>query len=82
MNGFIPHAEYHADIDVLYVQLSDGEVSRTSEGDLWRNIDLAADGQRVAVEFVNASMGVNLQDVPRGGEVADLVRPFGLPLVV
>ena len=82
MNGFAPHAEYHADIDIFHVQFSDAEIARTSELDLWRNVDLAADGEPVAVEFVNASMGLNLRDVPRSAEVADLARPFGLPLVV
>jgi uncharacterized protein YuzE len=82
VNGFVPHAEYHADIDILYMQLRDADVARSSELDLWRNIDLSAAGELIGVEFVNASQGVNLRDVPNGLEVAELVRSFGLPILV
>ena len=82
MTGFIPRAEYHRDIDILHVQLSDAEIVRTRELDIWRNVDFAEDGQVVAVEFVNASRGVDLQGVPRQAEVEQLVRQSGLRVVV
>ena len=82
MSSFTPHAEYHADIDILYVTLSDAEVTRSGDLDLWRNIDLAADGTVVGIEFVNASAGVNLRDVPQYAEVERLIRGFNRPVVV
>jgi hypothetical protein len=82
MSGTGPHAEYHADIDILQVRLCDAEVVRTRELDVWRNVDLSADGRPVAVEFVNASRGVDLRGVPMRAEVEPLVRAFGLPVVV
>jgi len=52
------------DADVLYVRLSDGAVSTTQSLDDMRLIDLSADGAVVGVEFIDASGGIDLRDVP------------------
>ena len=77
-----PYATYLEDIDILYVRLSDTEIARSGNLDLWRNIDLAADGSLVAVEFVKASAGINLDNVPQPEEVERLIRRFNLPVAV
>lgn len=80
---FTPHAEYLDDIDILYITLSDAEIDpdRSGDIDLWRNVDRAADGSVVALEFVNASVGLNLRDVPHREIVERFAGDFGLPVL-
>jgi uncharacterized protein YuzE len=76
-----PFARYSRDDDILYVRLRDLPIARTGETNPWTNIDLAADGRVVAVEFVNvASEGVDLTGVPEREAVERLIRESGLRL--
>jgi uncharacterized protein YuzE len=76
-------AVYHDDGDILYVYFSSKKVHRTRCLDDWRNLDLAEDGTPVGVEFIGASGGVNLTDVPRAGEIAAIVaaKKFDIPIL-
>lgn len=70
-----PYARYIADADVLYVRLRDLPIASTGETNAWTNIDRAADGQVVAVEFVSVrTEGVDLNGVPEREAVDRLIR--------
>jgi len=59
-----PYVTFDEDADVLYVCLTSAKVSETRKlGDL-RLIDYSADGSVVGVEFISASEGVDLSDLP------------------
>ena len=77
-----PSAAYLADIDVLYVAVRNAPIARSGEGgSVWVNVDYAADGSVVAVEFVNAaSMGVDLAHIPERETVERLIREAGIIL--
>ena len=76
-----PYARYSREDDILYVRLRDEPIARTGETNPWTNIDLAADGSVVAMEFVNvASEGVDLSDVPEREAVERLIRQTDLQL--
>ncbi len=78
-----PYAEYLEDIDILFVLLRDDEIARCGDLDLWRNVDFAADGGLVSVEFVNAaSMGVDLTGVPDRETVERLLDEAGISLPI
>lgn len=62
-----PHdgIQYDHEADVLYVRLAAGVVvARTVELDDARLIDYSADGAVVGLEFLDASEGIDLSDVP------------------
>ncbi|MGD9893914.1 MAG: DUF2283 domain-containing protein [Dehalococcoidia bacterium] len=82
MSAFTPHAEYHPDIDILYIYLRDAAIVRTRGLGPWRNVDLTADGNVVGVEFVNASDGVDLRGVPESSDVVQAMEAIGLSLPV
>jgi uncharacterized protein YuzE len=71
--AFSQQMEYSERADALYVRLSDGEVARTEAlGDL-RMVDYDAAGQVVGIEFLGASHGLDLHDVPMHKDVERLV---------
>jgi len=73
--------EYDADADVLYVRLvPDATVARSHSLDDTRLIDYSEDGAVVGVEFIDASGGVELQDVPFARKVEQLIGDAGLGL--
>ena len=74
----MPKATYDSEADVLYVQLRDGETSATQKFlDDLRIIDYSADGAIVGVEFICASGGVDLSDVPFAQSVEGLIGQSG-----
>lgn len=74
----MPSATYDADADVLYVKLLDERtVSRQTVLDDLRIIDLTDDGSVVGVEFIDASGGVDLADVPFAEQVEELIGHSG-----
>jgi uncharacterized protein YuzE len=77
-----PSAAYLVDADILYVAVRDLPIARSDEaGSVWVNVDYAADGRVVAVEFVNAaSMGVDLTHVPERETVERLIQEAGITL--
>ena len=83
MIRFKPKASYSDTADALYVYLSDADaVERTQALDDRRMVDFGADGSVVGVEFLDASAGVDLHDVPNAQEIEQLVRSLNLPLYV
>ena len=71
---------YDTDADVLYVRLNDGQSTRQSRlGDL-RIIDFDQDGTILGVEFVDASGGADLRDLPFAQRVEQLIHDSGLPI--
>jgi uncharacterized protein YuzE len=82
MSAFRPYAEYLPQIDILYVRLREAEIARTLNLGHWRNVDLDARGNVVAVEFIDVTHeGVDLTDVPEGEAVLNLIRTADLPVV-
>lgn len=83
MESQSPQVLYDQHTDILYIEFSDAPVARTREaGSVWTNVDEAADGTVVAVEFVNASNGIDLRYVPRRAEIEALVQPLNLPMMI
>lgn len=82
MPQFVPHAQYDESADALYVYLSDAEVATTEQLDDLRMIDRDAHGAVVGVEFIDASDGVDLRDVPASGLIEALLSQFPFPIVV
>ena len=80
MSEFTPYAKYMEDSDILYVRLREGPITRTRGLDLWRNLDLDAAGRAVAVEFVNATDNLILDDVPERETIERLIREAGIPV--
>jgi uncharacterized protein YuzE len=78
---FSPRAEYLPHIDILYIRVRDTEIARTRNLGHWRNVDLDADGNVVAVEFIDVTHeGVDLSDIPERETVERLIREAGISL--
>lgn len=74
----MPRATYDSDADILYVELRDGEASATQKFlDDLRILDYSADGAVVGVEFISASAGIDLTDVPSAASVEALISDSG-----
>ena len=75
--------QYDSEADVLYVRLAPGgAVARTVELDVARLIDYSADGAVVGLEFLDASDGIDLTDVPFAHRAEQLIGESGLELPV
>jgi uncharacterized protein YuzE len=73
---------YDAEADVLYVQLGEKKVAKTgSLGDL-RLIDYDADAGIVGIEFISASEGVDLRDLPFAKRIEHAIGESGLEMKV
>lgn len=73
---------YDADADALYVTLLDTPVHRSASLDDLRIIDYSADGAVIGIEFINASAGVDLSDLPFARKVETLIGESGLPFKI
>ena len=79
-NGYI---EFDQEADVLYVCLTPGAtIDKTVSLDDLRLIDYSNDGAVVALEFLDASEGIDLSDVPFAHRAEQLIRESGLDLPV
>lgn len=77
-----PRVAFDPDADALYVYLASGVVAETRPlGDL-RMVDYSKDGTVLGIEFVSASHGVDLSDVPFAPTVASAIGDSGLPIKV
>lgn len=77
-----PYVTFDEDADVLYVCLTNKKVSETRKlGDL-RLIDYSGDGSVVGVEFISASEGVDLSDLPFGPTIGQAIGDSGLPIKI
>ena len=73
--------DYDQEADVLHVRLVPREqVARTHAMDEMRLIDYSADGAVLGVEFIDASGGIDLRDVPFARKVEKLIGDAGLGL--
>jgi uncharacterized protein YuzE len=78
----MPTVRYDAEADVLYVEFGHGKVARTRAlGDL-RLVDEASDGSPLGIEFISASQGVNLSNLPRATEVERAIGGSGFSIPV
>ena len=74
----MPEANYDHEADILYVRLRDGEASATQAFlDDLRILDYSADGGVIGVEFICASGGIDLSDVPFAQRVGQLIDQSG-----
>lgn len=74
----MPGATYDSEADILYVQLHDDETSATQKFlDDLRILDYSEDGAVVGVEFIAASSGIDLTDVPFAASVEALISDSG-----
>ncbi len=78
----MPTAEYSETADALYVALSDAAVACTQSLDDHRMIDLGADGAVVGLEFLSASAGISLRDIPNADLVRTVITSAKLPIRV
>lgn len=76
------HVTYDQEADILYVRLQVGESAKQTFLDDARIIDRSADGAILGVEFLGASDGVDLVDVPFAQTVQRLINESGLGLKV
>lgn len=76
------HVTYDQETDILYVRLQVGESAKQTFLDDARIIDRSADGAILGVEFLGASDGVDLVDVPFAQTVQRLINESGLGLKV
>lgn len=75
--------EYDPEVDVLYVRLAPhARVAKTHPLDDMRLIDYSEDGAVVGIEFIDASEGVELSDVPFARKVEKIIGDAGLGLPV
>ncbi|MBK6663339.1 MAG: DUF2283 domain-containing protein [Thermoflexaceae bacterium] len=75
--------EYDAEADVLYLRITPGEtVARTVPLDDLRLIDYSADGAVVGLEFIDASEGIDLRDLPFARKAEQLLGDAGLNLTI
>ena len=75
-------AEYDPEADAIYVRLSDAPLVRTIQLGAARNIDVAADGSVVGVEFLGVRGGIDLSDIPERETVERLIGRLGLSMRV
>lgn len=73
---------YDKEADVLYVELNTSAVARSHSLDDIRIIDYSEDGAVVGIEFINASSGVDLSDVPFAQKVEKLIGETDLTIPV
>lgn len=70
------YVSYDADADTLYVHLNDGSVTHTRFVDDYRAIDYHEDVV-LGIEFIDASVGVDLHDLPFAETVDRLIGESG-----
>ena len=71
-------ATYDSENDVLYIQFSEAEVEKTVAIDDLRLVDFDASEHPIGIEFIGASDGLDISDVPFGDEIGDILARNGL----
>ena len=70
-----PHIEYSPESDILYIQFGPQEHSAGTKAiDDLRIVDFAEDGSLYGVEFIGASAGLDLSDLPERDRIEAAVR--------
>ena len=73
---------YDTDADVLYVRLSPAKVASTQTLDDLRLIDVSSEGVVVGIEFIDASGGIDLRDVPFRQRVEQMIGDSGYKIKI
>jgi len=82
MFQFRPHARYKEDTDTLFVFLMEEAATRSEELDSNRIIQQTGYAKPVYVEFLHASQGVDLTDIPEKERVHQLILELGRPFPI
>jgi len=77
MTGYV---KYDKEADMLCVRFSDESIDHTVPVDDLRRIDYSLDNPVVGLEFVDASGGVDLRDMPFRAKAEALLGDSGLDL--
>jgi uncharacterized protein YuzE len=72
-----PSVEYDPEADALYIAFLDAEVDRTEEIDDFRMVDYTSDDRVVGIEFLRASAGISLRNVPLAESVGKAIGRSG-----
>lgn len=64
---------YDEAVDAVYVYFERRDVERTDQLSERVNVDYAADGSAIGVEFLDVSLGIDLDNVPHRADVARLL---------
>ena len=75
-------ATYDEENDVLYIQFSEAEVEHTVALDDLRLVDYDASKGPVGVEFMGASQGLDVSDVPYSDQIAAILARNGLDFAI
>jgi len=71
---------YSQESNAVYIQLSDEAVVRTHPIDDARIVDYDAEGHVVGVEFLGASAGIDLRDLPEHERLESEARVLNFPI--
>jgi len=69
--------DYDAQADAAYVYLTVAPHAYTEEMDSRRIVDRAEDGSAIGVEFLYASKGIDLHDLPNAGQIEKALHESG-----
>ena len=72
------NVQYDEENDVLYVLLSDRDISKTRALDDLRLVDYDDREEPVGIEFISASDGVDLTDAPAPARIRRLLDEAGI----
>ena len=75
-------ATFNEENDVLYIQFSEADVDRTVALDDLRLVDYDAAKEPVGVEFMAASDGLDVSDVPFSDQIAAILARNGLDFAI
>ena len=73
---------YDDENDILYVTLSETKVVKTVALDDLRLVDYDAAGEPAGIEFIGASEGLDLSDVPSAALIQALLTKAGIDFAV
>ena len=68
--------------DILHISFQPGRAARTQVIDDLRIADFAADGALMAIEFIGASAGLDLSDLPERDRIEEAIRAIPQFLVL
>jgi uncharacterized protein YuzE len=71
---------YSPEANAVYIQLTDEEITRSYPVDDARIVDYDAAGHVVGVEFLGASAGIDLRDLPERDRLEAEARVLNFPI--
>ncbi len=70
--------KHDLEAEAVYISFSSKPSAYGRELDDERRIDYAADNTPIGVELLNISKGVNLDSLPRGDEISEVIEAKGI----